>query len=143
MSDDLEKNLWDSTAPKVKLIGGFAKHCIDHEKQRAELRKFVETMVEGLKQQEDEEEDIESRYKFRVRKFSLLPRQKSRTTDKEIEFTVSNLFFVNNIHRTGDACFFVRFPSRLVSCIGQRGLICMDRQVVLCLRSVFMLLVTL
>jgi hypothetical protein len=58
--------------PKVKLIGGFAKHCIDHEKQRAELRKFVETMVEGLKQQEDEEEDIESRYKFRVRKFSLI-----------------------------------------------------------------------
>lgn len=99
MSDDLEKSLWDSTVPKVKLIGGFAKHCIDHEKQRAELRKFVETMVEDLKQQEDEE-DIESRYKFRVRKFSLLPRQKSRTTDKEIEFTVSNLFFVNIINRT-------------------------------------------
>lgn len=90
MSDDLEKSLWGSTVPKVKSIGGFAKHCIDHEKQRAELRKFVEMMVEDLKQQEDEEEDIESRYKFRVRKFTLLPTQKSRTTDKEIEFTVSN-----------------------------------------------------
>jgi hypothetical protein len=56
MSENSESSLWDSFRPKVKIIGSFAKHCKDHQRERAELLKFVEKMVEDLK--EDEEERV-------------------------------------------------------------------------------------
>ena len=87
MSDNSESSLWDSFRPKVKIIGSFAKHCKYHQRERAELLKFVEKMVEDLK--EDEEEDIANRYQFRVRKFSLIPKPKSRYPEKDIDYIVS------------------------------------------------------
>jgi NADPH:quinone reductase-like Zn-dependent oxidoreductase len=48
MSENSESSLWDSFRPKVKIIGSFAKHCKDHQRERAELLKFVEKMVEEL-----------------------------------------------------------------------------------------------
>lgn len=87
MSENSERSLWDSFRPKAKIIGSFAKHCKDHQREREELLKFVEEMVEDLK--EEEEEDIANRYQFRVRKFSLIPKPKSRYPEKDIDYIVS------------------------------------------------------
>lgn len=78
-----DKCLWDSFIPKAKVIGSFAKHCKDHKKERAELIKFVEHMVEDLKEGE-EDIDITERYQFRVRKLSVVPAPKTR----DVEYTV-------------------------------------------------------
>ncbi|XP_071168767.1 PHD finger protein 24-like [Mytilus edulis] len=79
-----DKSLWDSFIPKAKVIGSFARHCKDHKKERAELIKFVEHMVEDLK--EDEEDiDITERYQFRVRKLSVVPAPKTR----DVEYTLN------------------------------------------------------
>ena len=82
MAKATEKSLWDSFIPKAKMVGSFAKHIKDHEKERAELIKFVEKMVEDLKSDDDEE--TTNRYQFRVRKFSVKPTPKSR----DVDFTV-------------------------------------------------------
>ena len=87
-----QPSLWNSVRIKAQCIGSFAKHCRDHEKERAELLKFVETMVKDLKSEEEEKETSDDQhYQFRVRKFSLIKTPKTRYTDKDIEYTVCSI----------------------------------------------------
>ncbi|KAK3091166.1 hypothetical protein FSP39_017650 [Pinctada imbricata] len=83
MADDTSTSSWDNLIPKVKAVGLFSKHCVNHEKTREELNSFVSEMKISDHEVLSELARNTQATKFRIRRESTAPEIRiTRDTDK-------------------------------------------------------------
>ena len=86
---------WKTLAPKAKAIGQFAKHTVNHEESREELKSFLERMKISSKEVNSDLADDSNKSEYYVRRRSTAPHIRNvPCTNKILKPPVSILTFI-------------------------------------------------